>query len=357
MNMQIYEEASEWLIKHRTESLDPAERARFDQWLRQSPLHVRAYLEMNSVWDDIQTVDAIEGLSSEALLSRAKSVGNIVPLPTKDDSPRLHAPPKHRSSVAQRKFPWKIGIGIAATVALFAVAAIYSTRDTYATGVGEQRSITLSDGSIVELNARSRIRVRFEAAERGVDMIEGQALFHVAKNPARPFIVHAAGTQVRAVGTQFDVLQNGASTVVTVVEGRVSVLPRNVDLPGAKTLGIDAAAGGSSTAPQSAVLLAAGEQVTVSSGAVSKAKSVNATNATAWTQHNLIFDSASLEDVAAEFNRYNARRLVVDDPQISNFHISGVFSSSDPALLIRFLRAQPELNVEESERQIHVSKR
>ncbi len=76
---------------------------------------------------------------------------------------------------------------------------------TYATGIGEQRSIVLADGSTVDLNSRSKIRIRFSSERRGVELIEGQALFKVAKDHARPFVVDSDGTRVRAVGTQFDV--------------------------------------------------------------------------------------------------------------------------------------------------------
>ena len=98
---------------------------------------------------------------------------------------------------------------------LFAVAAsvilalfgawAWGQRHTYSTGIGEQRSLALEDGSSIKLNAMSRIRVRFTATRRDIELIEGQAFFRVAKDKTRPFIVESKGTQVRAVGTEFDV--------------------------------------------------------------------------------------------------------------------------------------------------------
>lgn len=97
-------------------------------------------------------------------------------------------------------------LAAAFVVALVSVSAwLYAERNTYGTGIGEQRSITLSDGSIIELNAHSKVRVAFHDRERDLELLEGQALFRVAKNRNRPFVVHAGGTSVRAVGTQFDV--------------------------------------------------------------------------------------------------------------------------------------------------------
>src|SRR6202042_1786963 len=93
----------------------------------------------------------------------------------------------------------------------------------YATSLGEQRSIQFEDGSTVELNSRSKVRVKYSKQERDVELIEGQALFHVAHDVSRPFIVAVGPTRVRAVGTQFDVYKRSNGTVVTVVEGRVAV--------------------------------------------------------------------------------------------------------------------------------------
>src|SRR5260221_5540279 len=94
---------------------------------------------------------------------------------------------------------------------------------SYSTDVGERRSLTLDDGSTVDLNARSKVRIEFSKAERRVDLIEGQALFQVAKNMDRPFIVKSGEATVRAVGTQFDVDRKATGTTVTVLEGRVVV--------------------------------------------------------------------------------------------------------------------------------------
>ncbi len=93
----------------------------------------------------------------------------------------------------------------------------------YSTDIGERRSITLADGSTVDLNARSKLRIEFSSAERRVELLDGQALFQVAKDKQRPFIVHSGDATVRAVGTQFDVYRKDSGTTITVLEGRVAV--------------------------------------------------------------------------------------------------------------------------------------
>jgi transmembrane sensor len=335
MNTQVYEEATQWLIQHREAALDPQAKSAFDAWLRESPLHVRAYLEMSALWENVPALDASWNPPAEELIALARSEGNIYPIADSATamSPRA-AKGTRRSTPAKRLF------ALAAAVAIFAVAlTTWFSRNTYATDVGEQRSIVLADGSTVELNSRSRLRVRYSSSQRDVDLLEGQALFRVAHNAARPFVVHSGTADVRAVGTEFDVYKKRAGTVVTVVEGKV-------------------AAGG--------VFLSAGEQLTVAAGGPAPARHPpetkgpqhdNVAAATAWTQRMLVFDSAPLTDVAEEFNRYNTRQLVIADPVAANFQISGMFSSVDPGLLLKFLHSQRELNIEETATQIRISKR
>ena len=351
MNTQIYEEASDWLVRNREGDLDAQEKSRFDAWLRESPQHVRAYLEISTVWEDVASLDPSLNAGAEDLIARARAEDNIVPLGLGEASPRKRTTP----------IPGKVGLfyALAASVLLtLAGIWLYSQRDTYSTDVGEQRSIVLNDGSTIELNSRSRVRVRFSDAERDVDLIEGQALFRVAKNSLRPFIVSADGTHVRAVGTQFDVYRKISGTVVTVVEGQVAVQSTSTLPPQ-----VTAEGRGPRSGKDEAIFLAAGEQLTVSAVTPAKAgtqpspKRANVAAATAWTRRSLVFDSSPLTEVAEEFNRYNTRQLIIKDTEVADIHISGVFSSVDPALLLRFLRTQPELAVEETDREIRISKK
>lgn len=105
------------------------------------------------------------------------------------------------------------------------------------------------------------------------------------------------------------------------------------------------------------ILLGAGEQVIVTPSASASPMKADLSAATAWTRRSLIFDSSPLTAVAEEFNRYSTRRLVIEDPALASFLVSGVFSSAEPTLLLRFLHAQPELVVEETDKEIRISKR
>ena len=237
----------------------------------------------------------------------------------------------------------------------------------YSTGIGEQRSIAFVDGSTVNLNSRTKIRVRYSAHERAVDLLRGQALFSVAKDSARPFIVTTDSTQVRAVGTEFDVYRKESSTTVTVIEGRVAIL-RDEELgelapperqhnsePGS-ALPETSAKTANTWAPRS-IFVAAGEQITVTPRLAARPLPANVAQATAWTQRRLVFVSTPLAEVAQEFNRYAERPLRIGDPRLNRFEIDGVFSSTDPSSLIRFLRQRPDMKVTETDSDIVVTSR
>jgi transmembrane sensor len=375
MNHKIYAEASEWLLEFRGGRPDRALRERFERWLCTSPEHVRAYLEQSAVWETIHSQPAAEPAELEALVERARQAlpENVVLLgATAETVPQVPPVAEPQSQWFRRAWP-----ALAATV-LLAIAGVtlylQSPRHVYSTGTGEQRSILLADGSTIDLNARSSVRVRFDSRGRHVDLIEGQALFRVAKDARRPFIVAANGTRVRAVGTQFDINQRRDVLVVTVVEGTVAV-SGSLPLDGAGTASPSQAQ--SVPVPSSSrthspivprtgeILLDAGEQLTLAAAATlapsvkppATPHSVDVESATAWTHRRLIFDTTPLEDVAAEFNRNSDRPIVVESRGLEDFHVSGAFSSTDVGSFLRFLRAQNGVEVIEEPDRIVITRR
>jgi len=321
-----------WFIEFRAGEMTLADRSRFYEWLRRSPEHIQAYLEIAEGWAELPTSDPGHRIDIQELIARARESRdeNVVPLPVQPTAtPRR---PGLRMASAASLAGMTLILGLV-------VWGILSRANTYSTGLGEQRTLKLQDGSTIELNALSSVRVRLTANAREVDLKDGQALFRVAKDPARPFLVHSDGTIVRAVGTQFDVYRKRSGTVVTVLEGRVAV---------ADSAGV----GG----PEP-VLLAAGDQVTVPMQHKAQAdppKHADVAVATAWVQKRLIFEETPLAEVAEEFNRYNSRRLVIVGADLQALGISGVYSSTDPDSLLGFLRAQPNIVLTEGEREIQV---
>jgi len=338
-NEQIRDEAMDWFVRFCEQEVDGPGCKEFDSWLRTSPEHIRAYLDISAFWEAAGSMTRTRQIDIDKLVRLACEDNNIVAFqpPGKAIAEGRSKPPARRQRVA-----------IAASILFFCLslgAALWwqGTRDpTYATRVGEQRTVTLSDGSTVELNARSRIRIRFTPAAREVELIEGQALFRVARNPSRPFIVATGTTRVRAVGTQFDVYRKSTGSVITVVEGKVAV-----SAPEGPTTT-------TATPKTDAVLLAAGEQVTVTHLALSAPTPADPAISTAWTQGKLVFNSTALGEVIEEFSRYNARPLFIDDPKLLSLHISGTFQTTDSAQLVHFLSERFGLVIHDTDEGIHL---
>jgi transmembrane sensor len=405
-NTQIYEEACEWFIECRTGDLDEAARSTLDEWLRKSPEHVSAYLEIAAIWNEGSLLDPKRNWDLAALVSQAaQDHANVVMWQSRTpDDPDARADTyASRSgnnaatrdafcdnSLAEDSYtielsgssssnslspplrylcsprPWRVR-AIAASVAALGIVAAATwfaafSAPTYATAIGEQRSIPLEDGSTVELNSHSKLAVHFSGHERDVKLIKGQALFHVAKDATRPFVVASGDTTVRAVGTQFDVYMKDSGTIVTVVEGRVAILTDHpisdfqlaAGTNSAKNQTVPLAFPAAAPTQTTSILLSAGEQLTVTPSSVRKTEHASVVSATAWTEHQIVFEGASLTDVAEEFNRYNRKHLVIDGSRLDTFHISGVFFSTDPESLVRFLRDRPGLRIIETATEIRI---
>ena len=368
-NTQISTEAAEWLVEFRLDDIDATGRRDFATWIRTSPEHLRAYLEMAALWSQGGSLTAQGHLDSDTLIALARAEGNVVPL---QRSPT-------RQSRSQR---WLRALAAAAVLVLVGGATLgvylFGRGEVYATTVGEQRILRLEDGSSVELNSRSRIRVRFSADRRNVELLEGEGLFHVAKDPRRPFIVRSESLRVRAVGTQFDINRKTTGTTVTVVEGRVALYRSATPEPGppvsqqpragedqqdqarpnnSKSPAPDTSVAVLQPAEPAPILLCAGEQLTVSAQTeLAQPLQTSPATATAWTQGQLVLQSATLTEVAEDFNRYSARRLTVEDHGERALRLSGVFAT-DPEFLLRYLRARPDITVRESDTEIHIIRR
>ena len=211
---QVLEEASEWFVDLRLGDADAAAQVRFDQWLRRSPENIQAYLEITEIWADLPAAGP-PAADITALVANARRQANVFAM---DGTPS-------RRVKSKTFFPRRLLIAACAIFACAAVASLYwlGRAPEYSTGIGEQRFVTLADGSTIQLNTRTRLTVRFTDNERRIDLAAGQALFTAARDPARPFVVDSNGTRIRAVGTQFDIYRKTAGTVLTVVEGRVAV--------------------------------------------------------------------------------------------------------------------------------------
>jgi transmembrane sensor len=304
--------ASVWLAR-RDRGLSPEEQDAYLDWLYQDPLHGRAILQLERVWASLN------------LLAEWRPTHSALP------NPDLLAP--RRPS----RLYW-ISTALAAAAVTFAFHLWLPRRPEIAAPhrgaiihPGPERRL-LEDGSIVELNTGARIEVRFTPEERGVRLVGGEAHFTVAKNPARPFVVSADKISVRAVGTAFSVALNREAVSVLVTEGKV----RLDETP--------AAPAGEPVAARELSSLSAGQQAVISTQAnrpaVPEVREVSPSEierALSWQGLRLEFVDMPLADVVAEFNRYNLRKLVVEDPQTRGILIGGNFRADNVETFVRLL--------------------
>jgi transmembrane sensor len=327
-------QAAQWLVAIQSEELSSQERADFIDWLRESPLHVSEMLHACRLHRDLRAFHKWDEIAAAG----DQDSGRVVDLLTRQQPGDSQIPESvERAGNARRT----VGIAVAAAAAAGAVYAVIAAvsfgQTTLRTQLAERREVTLSDGSVVDLAPSSEVRVRYRAHSRSVILDRGQALFHVARNPGRPFTVEASGTQVRAVGTVFDVERTEQSVSVTVVEGRVTV----TEQPDPRD------SGGASPEQSTDVSLGADEQIVISAtGGLNTVHKVRGEVAIAWTAGQLIFDNESVAEIARRFNLYNRTQIVLLDQNLAARRISGQFRATDPESFVAFVQSAGGVYVE-----------
>lgn len=189
-------------------------------------------------------------------------------------------------------------------------------RSRYETSVGEQRVVELADGSTVRLDTDTEIQVRYASGRRGVVLERGQALFTVARDPSRPFVVQSGETAVTAVGTVFDVRRNGAAVKVVLVSGAVDVA---VEAAPAKRM-------------------SAGQQALVARGRADIAP-VDVEAETSWTDGRLLFRDRPLGEAVREVNRYLDKPVSLGSPALARIPVNGMFRVGDRAAFVEAVSA------------------
>ncbi len=362
-NPQIAEEAAAWAVLIDGGSLELAQRKELARWLTASPTHVEELLLAASLLGGMSQAEASDALCIEGLLHGEDP--DVLHLFKHRPTKTPNAAPMHALPLHERNRTWKRPVlaaslaGIALVGTVFAVgrierdqgqagssvfAATADQESLLSTGIGEQRSVVLDDGSIVHLNALSAIRVEFEEQARKIELVSGEALFEVAHDEKRPFRVMAGDTIAQAVGTIFNVERTGDNVKVTVVEGRVLV--KNDD--GATRLAsADFDQGPAEVAP---VILAAGQSARVAPlTTIPTVTIANLEGITSWRNRELTFDGDTLDMIAEKFNRYNKVQIEVADPMLAQSEFSGVFDADDPDSFIAFLELTGRFNVDRSD--------
>jgi transmembrane sensor len=322
---RIAEQAADWLLRLQSEDLTQQQRAELVEWLCESPQHVAALFRICKVQRD---------------LARFGQWRQIAPLTRTAPSKLMQLVPKRSVAPSPAGRRWGRVAALAASVVLACLLGWLGLarlgHQEFSTQAGEKRQITLADGSVMDLSPDTDVAVRYRAHERLLTLERGDAIFHVAKDRSRPFIVAAARTRVRAVGTIFRVERTVGRVCVAVVEGVVAVSeePRGWH----RSLG--------QAPPLPLLSLAANEQVSINiSGIISPVHWTHASVASGAGANRLTFDDQTVADVAHRFNLHNRIQIEISDPSLAVRRISGIFPTDDPASFVAFLQVAADVQV------------
>jgi transmembrane sensor len=302
----IDEEAAMWIWRMDSAEVAAADRQAYEAWLRQDPRHRRAAAALSTVWN------ALDGLAE------AKREEKIATFAQTAKMPLLHHP---------RRW-W---FAAAAVLAAVAVGAIWLQQggelQTLATAVGQQRNVTLADGSVVTLNTNTIVETDLRRHSREIYLRKGEAHFQVAHDRSRPFLVHAGDAVVRAVGTEFEVrVLTDQHVDVVVNEGSVEVQATALS-PASPSPSARARPAAATTVRA----LNAGERLSTASRdyAVTPITPQQMSSELAWREGAIIFDGEPLSEAIAEIERYTDARIVVSDPEIARLRVGGRFRTGD----------------------------
>jgi len=289
-------EAADWVVRLQAPDLTEDQALAFDAWLGAADENPRAY---------------------DAALSVMQEVEASAPRIAYD----LRRLPQARPANARRGWIVAGGMAAAATIALavMPMSLLGEPAQTFTTAKGEHRTVKLKDGTTVDLNAGTVITVKMARHERRVSMPQGEAVFDVAADHARPFLIATGDRTVRVVGTRFDVRRRGDRLSVTVDRGVVEVRP-------------------SEEARGRAFRLHPGQRLDHEDGAVdARVHAVDASDVYAWRTGRLIYRDQPLGDVVADLNQQYARQIRLEDPTLAATRVSGVLVLDNQDAVIRRL--------------------
>ncbi|WP_165186518.1 FecR family protein [Caulobacter soli] len=286
----IEAQAVRWVVRADQGEVTEAERTELDAWLAGDPRRQGAYVRAEAAWTMLDRARALNGDPATPTVSTRR--------------------PDRRGLLAG------VGAAVAACAAVIVVPRLLSAR--YGTAVGEIRRVPLSDGSMAAINTDTVLDVAMRSDLRQVRLDKGEAWFQVAKDPERPFVVKSGPVRVRAVGTAFSVRRREGGCEVLVTEGVVETW--------------------SSDAGDAPRRVAAGERIFVSDEAGPATPAVapiDITRDLAWRDGQIVLDGEDFGAAAADFNRYNDRKIVITDEKLADEKLVGWFRTNEPESFAR----------------------
>lgn len=320
----ILAQAAVWVTDLHGPERSPELEAGVRRWLAEDARHARAFELATEAW---------------------QRSGN---LSAHLDEPRPESPlGAALSERSARSRAAGFGLAGAAALTLLLAAAFYLLKDpSLSTGYAEQKTVDLSDGTEVTLNANSRVIIDYTDRLRQVTLTRGEALFNVTKHQSRPFVVIIGSRKVIALGTSFEVRREDAhepSFTVTLIEGRVAIEP--LAAPDLMPLG----------SMDAITVLTPGQRLRFAANTADALDAPSIDKVTAWHRGQLIFEDTSIRDAAGEFNRFDKRRLSIDASVPDTIRVGGVFRIGDPDSFAHAMANAYQLRIIESEDEIKLT--
>lgn len=278
LDNDIDEQAVAWFVRLRADNVSSEEKSSFLRWLNQADAHRDAFNEISKLWGDADLLQAL------------------------GDTAQKHNIAPHKITTAHFKLPLAIAACLILALSFRNELGILTQGD-YSTGVGERRTVYFDDGSTAMLNTDSAIAVNMDGPQRKVELLKGEAYFEVKPNPGRPFVVQAAHSTTRVLGTRFFVHEQSDGDEVKVMSGRVEVADRRI--------------------LKQPVILHDREAVSIDAAGLGETRLLNSELATSWVDGFLVFENAPLESVIGQIRRYRTGLVVYRDNSLRGLKING----------------------------------
>jgi transmembrane sensor len=320
--------ASDWIARLNADDVSADDRAQFEVWRTTHPVNARAYDALSATWDECTAARPIV-----SAVSFAESVSEAA----------LTRPRHPRRAFVAAVLALLVGIS----------GRLYFDRltpdTTFSTTSGEHATVSLPDGSTLELNSNSHARVDYSLHRRVIHLDQGEAFFKVAHDIHRPFWVVAGGSWVRAVGTAFNVYLSPTAVQVTVGEGTVKV--------GTVNSAVDDIPTGTALAQTTTSVVTAGQQA-VLTGAATATRQLSPTElarSMAWRDGTLYFENQPLGDIVDELGRYTSQQLILD-AKLRSLPMGGTFPASEQGTeaLLKMLEQGFGLSVRRESSRIYI---
>lgn len=306
--------AAEWVQRRHFHDWSEQDQAELDAWLAEASINLVTYLRLEAAWSRTERLVALQPSGRE----------------------------EARASRTFRRILFGVagGLGVLAIIGVGVSLLMMPGERTYSTPVGGHEIVTLADGSRIELNTDTVLRARMDGHERKIMLEKGEAFFQVRHDAAHPFVVMAGDHRVTDMGTKFLIRRDTQRLEVAVMEGRVR---------------FDATDG---LAQAQASLLTQGDAIVATTNAVSlmRQSTQKLANELGWRRGVVVFRHMTLGDAAIEFNRYNAKKLVVADAEAAHLKIDGIFPTNNVEQFSHLVQVALGLRVENRGNEIVISR-